>query len=289
VVAAAWRYRDGALARHDVVGLRAIDADPALTVDIGNLKAGVAPNRPAPAPDDLHDLTAYTPRQTRWPIRLLAEAVTTSASHPGLEVMVLTRRGPGAPWRVALDTVVGGSARYTPAVDPPILDGAGYDVVPPLGWIDPSAVVPALARYWQSLRETGRPPRDGVAFAPGFWTTDYGRTIADRQDTRGHNGLRAHVVYDERPAPHDEVWTFGVYGNWTLVCSSMHETKTWTGPGHQDRDRQKWGGDLAPGVYRTITGEFVREPCLVVPPVRGPNGIVLFGADSWSVAIQGER
>ena len=147
VAAAAWRFRDEALARHDLAGLRAIHADPALTVDVANLTAGFAPKRPAPAPDDLHNLTAYTPRQTGWPIRVLAEAVTTSAGAPVLEVMVLTRLGPGASWRIALDTGVGGNTRYTPAVEPAILDGAGYDVVLPLGWIAPSAVVPALARY----------------------------------------------------------------------------------------------------------------------------------------------
>jgi len=161
--------------------------------------------------------------------------------------------------------------------------------VPRIDWIAPDAVVPALARYWQSLRETGGPPRAGVAFAPGYWTTEYGRSISNRQDTRDRNGLVAHVVYGDRPAPRDEVWTFGVYGDWTLVCSPMHQSKTWIGPAHQDRDRQKWGGDLAPGVYRTITSDFVRETCLVVPPAPSPNGIVVVGADPWGIATRGER
>ena len=80
-----------------------------------------------------------------------------------------------------------------------------------------------------------------------------------------------------------------MYSDWTLVCSPMHETKTWIGPAHQDRSRQKWGGDLAPGVYRTITSEFVRETCLVVPPTPGANGIVVIGADPWGVVTRGER
>src|SRR2546423_9777446 len=114
--------------------------------------------------------------------------------------------------------------------------------------------------------------------------------MGGRQDKRDeYNGLRAHVVYGDRPAPRDELWTFGVYGNWTLVCAPMFEAKTWTGPAHQDRDRQKWGGDLAPGIYRTVTSEFVREPCLFVPPSPTADGIVVSGADSWEIATRGER
>jgi len=290
VVAAAWRFRDDALARHDVAAVRAIDTGPALTVDVANLKAGVAPNRPEPTADDLHQLTAFTPRQTQWPLRLLAEAVSTTAGAPGLEMMVLTRRGPRDGWHVALDTFVGSSDRYKPAIDSQIRDADGYDVVPHIFWIDPHDVVDAAARYWQSLRETGSPPADGVAFADGYWTTGYGKTIAGSQDRRdARNGLRAHMVYGDPPTPRDDVWTFGAYRNWMLVCAPMYEEKTWSGRAHQDRDRQKWGGDLAPGVYRSITGEFVRETCYYVPPIPFPPGIVIVGADPWGIATRGER
>lgn len=290
VVAAAWRFRDGALARHDVAELRAIDAEPALAVDVGGLEAGVAPNRPRPTAGDLRDLTVYTPRQARWPLRLLGEAVTTAVGEPALEVLVVTRRSPADRWRVALDTEVTGDAGFTPRVEPPILDAAGYDVVPSLDWIEPRAVVPALARYWQSLRETGAPPAGGVRFAPGYWTDGYGGQIAGTQDeTDRRNGIRAHVDYGDRPVPDDRVWTFGVYGSWTLVCSPMHETKTWLGRAHQDANRQKWGADLPPGVYRTVTSEFVREVCALVPPAPGPPGIGVFGADAWIVGTRGTR
>jgi len=271
--------------------LRAIDAEPALSIDVSHLRQGTAPNRPAPTPSDLHDLTTYTPPQTHWPIRVLGEAVTTYYGRPALEAMVLTRRGPHSSWRVALDTNVIGNATFHPTVQAPILDAAGFDynILPPLAWISPDAVVPALARYWQSLRETGRPPEGGVVFSPGYWTTDYGEKIARTQDKPdSRNGIRAHVDYGDRPTPPDEVWTFGVDGDWTLVCSPMHETKSWAG-GTQDRDRQKWGWDLPPGSYDTIASEFVRTPCLIVPPASGPPGVVVFGADAWEVATRGTR
>jgi hypothetical protein len=289
VVAAAWRFRDRALARHDVVELRAVDTEPVLAVDAADLKDGRAPNRPVPAPGDLHDLTVYAPRQNHWPLGILGEAVTTVAGDPALELMVLTRRGPKSSWRIAFDTTVTGDAAYTPRVEPPILDADGYDVVPAVHWIEPRAVVPALARYWQSLRESGRPPEGGVTFAPGHWTDEYGKSIANRQGTRDRNGLDSHVAYGDRLVPATQVWSFGVYGDWTLVCSPMHETKTWSGHAHQDAERQKWGGDLAPGVYRSVTSEFVREVCALVPPAPGPPGIAVFGADAWIVGTRGTR
>lgn len=131
LVAAAWRYRDRALARRDLAELRAIDAEPALAVDVARLRGGGAPSRPRPTGDDLHDLTAYTPRQTRWRLRVLGEAVTTVVGDPALELMVLTRQGPTASWRVAFDTSVTGSATYTPRVEPPILDADGTTSSPP--------------------------------------------------------------------------------------------------------------------------------------------------------------
>jgi hypothetical protein len=42
-------------------------------------------------------------------------------------------------------------------------------------------------------------------------------------------------------------------------------------------------------VYRSVTTEFVREPCLIVPPAPAPDGIVVFGADPRSIATRGER
>jgi hypothetical protein len=289
IVAAAWRYRDKALAQHDVAELRVIDAEPALSIDVNRLKAGFAPERPEPVAGDLHDLTAFTPRQTQWPIRLLGQAVTTSAGVPSLEAIVLTRPGPAASWHVVLDAVVTASTGFSPAVMTPTLDPEGYNLLRSAS-AAPAGLVPALARYWQAFRETGSAPSGSDVFSPGYWTTGYGASIANQQDrTDRHNGLRAHVVYGDLSTPSDEVWSFGVLGTWTLVCSPMHETKTWTGPAHQDRDRQKWGVDLAPGVYQSITGEYVRTPCFVVPPAATPTGVGVFGADPWEVALRGTR
>ncbi len=70
-----------------------------------------------------------------------------------------------------------------------------------------------------------------------------------------------------------------------MVCSPMRDEVTWTGPAHQDEQRRKWGRDLAPGVYASVTGDSVRQPCVLVPTQPGP--LEVFGADRWGTALRG--
>jgi hypothetical protein len=49
----------------------------------------------------------------------------------------------------------------------------------------------------------------------------------------------------------------------------MHQTTTWSGPAHQDANRQKWGAELAPGVYSSVTAQILGEPCVLVPSGGG--------------------
>jgi hypothetical protein len=61
----------------------------------------------------------------------------------------------------------------------------------------------------------------------------------------------------------------------------------WTGPTSQDPDRQKWGWDLTPGIYRTVSATVVREPCVFVLPI--PTPLAGIGADRWVVTTRGRR
>ena len=287
VIEALWPLRDRLLVERDVVTLRAIERGPALAVDVSRITSGGAPNRFPPSVRAPAELRTYVPRRTRWPVSFLVEAVTTSAGVPHLEVMIVVRRAADAPWQLTFDTGVGAGKGFVPQLMPSHEDGDGYDEVPHLTWLVAEDVVPALARYWQAWLETGKPPLRGPAFSPGTWSDKYVARIAGRQDKRGRNGLPDHVEYGARRAPPSEVWTFGVYGGQELVCSPLVQMDTWTGPAHQDAERQKWGWDLAPGVYRTITSTIVREPCVIVPPFDAP--LVVFGADRWDVALRGRR
>jgi Protein of unknown function (DUF3592) len=286
IAEAVWPLRDRALADRDLGTLQALETNPALAVDVSRLRSGGAPNRPNPA-RTAPQLAVYVPRQRTWPIRFLAEAVTTSAGKPFLELLILARSSPKGRWEVVYDTGFGQGTGPALQVEPGIFDPQGYDLIPQPNAVTAADAVPHLARYWQAWRDDGATPAALPPFLPGTWTSVYGQSVAGRQDQPDLNGLPAHISYGDRPAPPSEVWTFGVYGNQELVCSPMHQTTTWTGPAHQDANRQKWGPDLAPGVYQTVTADILREPCILVPPPSG--GLVAFGADRWVIHLTGTR
>jgi hypothetical protein len=286
VVAAAWPLRDRVLASRDLSTLEAIEAGPALVGDEARMRSGGPPNRPNASAHAPREVAVYVPRQRRWPLRFLAEGVTTSAGKPFLELMIFRRSSPRSRWQVVYDTGYGRGTGPPLSPEPAILDAQGYDVVPPHAEIPAGDAVPALARYWQAWLDHPSPPVAIPAFLPGTWTTDYGESVAGKQDGVAVNGHPAHVVYGDRPSPRGQLWTFGVDGDRELVCSPMHQTTTWSGTSHQDAARSNWGPDLAPGAYSSITADIVREPCIIVPP---SGGLVAFGADRWVVRLSGRR
>jgi hypothetical protein len=287
IVERVWPFRDRVLARRDLATLDALERGPALAVDAARLRSGDPPNRPDPPAHAPADLAVYVPRQSRFPARFLAEGVTTSAGQPFVELLVFSRAARQARWQIVYDTGFGHASGAPPLhPDTAILDAHGFDVVPPNAELPAADVVPALARYWQAWIADSTPPVAKPPFAPGTWTTQYGESVLGKQDEVDVNGHPAHVVYGDRPAPRGDVWTFGVDGDDELVCSPLHQTTTWSGTAHQDEARSKWGPDLAPGAYSTITAEIVREACVLVPPA---GDLVAFGADRWVVGLRGTR
>ena len=103
------------------------------------------------------------------PARFLVQAVTRAADAPWLQIMVFVRDGADVPWKIMLVTGASGNEEYTPAVEFPMLDDEGYNIVPETPWLDPRDVMPSLARYWNSILETGAPPASGPPFDDGFW------------------------------------------------------------------------------------------------------------------------
>jgi uncharacterized protein DUF3592 len=285
IVSAVWPLRDRALANRDLATVRALESGPALAVDVARMRSGGAPNRPTPDRAIPAGFRVYVPRQSSWPARFLAEVPTTTDAQPWLEMLIFTRASAHSHWQVVYDTGFGAQPGGTVSPEPGNFDEEGYDEVP-AGEIPADDAVPNLGRYWQAWRDDPNPPAAVPPWAPGTWTTEYGRSVADRQNQVGDNGLPEHIAYGDKPAPAGELWTFGVW-NEELVCSPMHQTTTWTGPAGQDANRQKWGPDLAPGVYRTVTADILREACVLVP--RASGQLVAFGADRVVIHLTGVR
>lgn len=283
VVEAVWPMRDEALASRDPSVLRAIETGPALEVDLARMRNGFPPNRGGDFVGRVDDLAVVVPRQNDWPLYFMAQVITTSAEHPFIEVMIFVRDRPSSPWKVAFDTGISGNEYYTPQLMPALVDEDGHNVAPPLHWTDPAVVAHDLSAYWQSWVERGHPLTDGVPFDEGTWTHDYGVQIADRQGRTRDNGL---VGFDERgfpPAP-EEIWTFGIYDK-VLACFPLRERITWL-DGYQDEHRDRWGPDLEPGTYRSVTADKVRQVCTSIPTEPGPVGV--WGADDTTVLLTGE-
>ena len=286
IVDAVWPLRDEALASRDVSTLREIETQPALIGDLSRMDDGGSPDRPVPDQVAPADMAVYVPRQTTWPIRFLAEAATTSVGQPFLERMVFARTSPADSWHVVLDS---GEGQPTPAdveLDPGIFDSAGYDVVPAQTAVPSWSVAASLAGYWQSWLDVGAAPASGPQFSPGLWTTEFGEQFAGQQDSTSGNGLPTHITYGDPATPPGDFWTFGVYGNEDLVCTPVFESKTWTGQADQDANREHWGPELAPGVYQSITADFIREPCVFETPT---GVLIVTGADRWNDGESGER
>lgn len=283
VFEAAWTLRNRALADRDVATLRAIERDAALDVDLSRMREGRAPDQPPGLPLPF-EFQTYVPRQTEWPARFLVQAVTTAADAPWLQIMVFVRDGVDLPWKIVLVTGVSGNEEYTPAVEFPMLDDEGYNIVPETPWLDPRDAMPSLARYWNSILETGAPPASGPPFDDGFWTSRLETELAGRQDKPDASGLVRHRTYHYDRTPENRIWSFGIQG-YLFVCAPVTQNDTWHGHIRQPSDRRKWGPDLPPGDYKAVTADQVRMPCLYVPPERGP--IAVIGADKWNTALRG--
>lgn len=295
VFAAAWPLRSRAFATRDATTLRAIETGAVLEIDLATMRTGGTPDQPLDGKFPA-EYRISTPRQTQWPLRFLAEAITTVAGESVRQMMVFVRESPAGAWKIALVNDVGGGGDEwdVPPLLLPMLDADGYNLVPETPWIDPRDVTARVAAHWKSFLETGTAPAGGLEFVPGlFWTTRLEGELANRQDQPDTSGLVRHRTYHLDPSPADQTWSFGVTGSEIgidvpvrLVCAPMTQTDQWLGPITQPEDRRKWGPDLAPGTHLSVTAEQIRMPCFYIPMTEGPIGLT--GADKSEVALHGD-
>ncbi len=239
-------------------------------------------------------VSVIVPIETEYPLYLLAQYHTRSlfvksyvldTSYLGgsLELDVLVKTDPDAPWRLAFHGG-GGSTNLTP---PPFLgttimkdagaeDGldAPSEVAPPGG---ADAVADLLTDYYQSWKNSGAAPAH-TPILSGPFTSTIGKVIAaDGPQGAVSDGTRWSAYWKAELAT-TGVWAFPVTlsnarqyfdGNPLLMeCFPMEvENVATPGPGEKvlvQRGTQiDFGPGLAPGVYSRIVQWTIHYPCVV--------------------------
>jgi len=295
VLASVWAKRERDRSIDELQALAGVDVGPELQLDSGvALEARDAGWWSRRVERPLGPSVVVVPYETDYPASFLAIVETTSQwsrserSHVprGHEValLVFTKTGSAAPWRVAMETRYNGSLTH----DPYDIDlrtqtaGAFAPPAPQRAWMPGADAVESLASYYEEYAEEGE-NRFNVLFAPGYWTTGQGKRIAASgiQGVPNAHGFRNWVKYDVSVAA-DGVYQFDVAGQ-NLTCGTVRGTALDLpdpyGYLYQPRSRTSWGGWIAPGAYSEIRASLMHQVCLVIPPAR-EDQIVAFSGDS---------
>jgi hypothetical protein len=239
-------------------------------------------------------LSVVVPIEPHYPLYFLAQYKTRDEfiSNPVLETTyyggaldldVLTKRSPSAPWRLSFSTETSSPTKTPPAfVNVVTMKGVGYDdgLDGPVGFImtGPMAKVPDLfAAYYQAWKDTGAPP-PGTDILGGTFTSDMGAQIAAGGEQGAVSGGTRLDAYWKADVATTGVWRFGARltaaGNFgednpfLMECFSLEVDNVYTpGPGEgalvQRESQIDYGPGLAPGVYSRIVESTLHNSCAV--------------------------
>ena len=213
-------------------------------------------------PFGTQSIVPVVPVQHTYPLYFMAE-VTTKAYvqnnsggpdtlKPWLELQILTKASPSAPWRLSFDSGYSAANGATPPLLP--TDGAGLPCTSPQQdclAFNPAPVhtppVPAdrylslLASYWQHWKVAKAAPRHTLFVKDGD-TSGFGSSLAENpQDSANH--------YDFHLDTAQGVWTFSAWG-YPMTCGTIVDTsKALAGGGsfNQNPDRTNYRDAAPPG------------------------------------------
>jgi hypothetical protein len=275
-----WANRESAAARLDVPMLRRIDTGALLEADVAAARAdraaGLQGTRPARG---MRVEDVVVPRLEGFPAWFLVRghvgrgatsADPTTVDGPD-EILVVERAGAGAQWRLALEVSFDGDLLPAGVIK---AHGDGVDRLP-AG--DGLASLRSLARYFRLWHARGLPPLD-TRFVAGPVTGGRGAWLTHRGAT-----TRARWTVAEPTA--SETFPFALDDDVNLSCGAIHERAAYApgSPGGalvQAQDRSTWGRAYAPGRYRSIRSDSVRQVC-VVERFRSPL-VVYGGLPAWT-------
>jgi hypothetical protein len=252
-------------------------------------------------PFGTQSIVPVVPVQRTYPLYFMAQ-VTTKAYvqnnsggpdtlEPWLELQILTKASPSAPWRISFDSGYNAANGATPALLP--TDGAGLPCTSPqpdcLAY-NPAPVhtppVPAaqylshLSSYWQSWKVHKAAPAHTLFVRDGD-TSGFGSSLAQNpEDSANH--------YDFHLDAGQGVWTFSAWG-YPMMCGTIVDTsKALAGSGsfNQNPDRTNYGMQLPPGLYSSIVTQTTHQTCVWDDDGAGLDAA---GTDGYAVTITGTR
>ena len=157
-------------------------------------------------------MTVFLPQQQHYPLFFMAELLAepagtaTPAAGGATTYIIVTRSDPSQPWRIAMNLFDSGYDKPNPAIPPPQVDGAGYELMPASPSVSDASSWPALlAAYYTHLKDYGISSAD-TRFLPGPLTT--GTNLTQRR--QGYtNSYGVHASYRFAIGGPGEPWVLG--------------------------------------------------------------------------------
>jgi hypothetical protein len=285
-----WHLWENARVHGDTRALTQLVANPLRTSEVYQCACALPP------PVSPYFILTEVPLQQAYPLYFLSEIVTqyhvSSQSSPqyGMELQILTKARPSAPWQLSLATGYDEANGSQPpplsmnsvpvAPVPPSHISYSYNPPPNTPSIIPATqYLPMLAAYWQSWKTTGHVPANSVFVYDGG-TSGFGAQIAESpEDQYDH--------YDFHVDPKYPQWVFSGASGQAMVCGTVVDTsKNMANPGAliQNARRTNWGMQLPQGAYYSITSQTIHQTCVL------PNGPKLdaYGTEGDFILIKGQ-
>ena len=213
----------------------------------------------APRGPILHE-SVLVPEQSSLPATFLGEATTTLEKKPYVQYLVISRQSAAQEWKVVADPGYSG----TGTLDAPDNSRSGFDQPTGGSSVPASTALPAaLATYWQTWTDTRHAP-GGSTFAPGKWTTQAGKALAESPEGAVYrqNGLKGYYIY--RAGGPGETWTFRTASG-KITCGVVRWQTYWTSKygAYQPASLDNWGLSVTPGYYRAVVETDIIQPCFI--------------------------
>jgi hypothetical protein len=207
------------------------------------------------------------PPETTYPLTFLAEIQERDyAQDPMVVEAVYSQQAAGAPWLISyLISYIDG---------PPFLDGSEMNTVAPSSTFDISIVAGQFASFFQTVFDTGKPPPHSWPLTGSIGQEEQ-KVLDDRASVKADH---FHEVLSYSAGSHSVA--FAIPGG-DLMCGEVRTLSVVTlvtgRPIVQPENRSFFGQELAPGTYRSVTSEGIRDACWNVTPTGVATPVSFMG------------